>query len=53
MDAKPELTVITKTYDLILWSCYHTSRFPRNLLAIPPADCARLATLLLSQQPGG
>ena len=29
-----ELSVITKTYDLtydlILWSCNHTSRFPRN-----------------------
>ena len=25
-----ELTVITKTYDLILWSCNHTSEFPRN-----------------------
>jgi hypothetical protein len=25
-----ELTVITKTYDLILWSCHHTSRFPGN-----------------------
>jgi len=25
-----ELAVITKTYDLILWSCNHTSRFPRN-----------------------
>jgi hypothetical protein len=25
-----ELKVITKTYDLILWSCNHTSRFPRN-----------------------
>jgi hypothetical protein len=25
-----ELTVITKAYDLILWSCHHTSRFPRN-----------------------
>jgi hypothetical protein len=24
------LIVITKTYDLILWSCNHTSRFPRN-----------------------
>ena len=22
--------MITKTYDLILWSCKHTSRFPRN-----------------------
>jgi hypothetical protein len=25
-----ELNVITKTYDLILWSCHHTGRFPRN-----------------------
>src|SRR5271156_3130530 len=25
-----ELTVITKTYDLILWSCNHTGRFPRQ-----------------------
>jgi 23S rRNA-intervening sequence protein len=25
-----ELTVITKTYDLILWGCNHTSKFPRN-----------------------
>src|SRR5215469_10173784 len=25
-----ELIVITKTYDLDLWSCHHTSRFPRN-----------------------
>jgi hypothetical protein len=25
-----ELTVITRTYDLILWSCNHTSKFPRN-----------------------
>src|SRR3954451_4829483 len=25
-----ELIVITKTNDLILWSCNHTSRFPRN-----------------------
>lgn len=27
---RPELTVITKTYDLVLWSCQHISRFPRN-----------------------
>lgn len=27
---RAELTVITKTYDLVLWSCRHTSRFPRN-----------------------
>jgi len=25
-----ELIVITKTYDLILWSCNHTSKFPRS-----------------------
>jgi hypothetical protein len=25
-----ELVVITKTCDLILWSCHHTGRFPRN-----------------------
>jgi hypothetical protein len=30
MKRSEELTVITKTYDLILWSCNHTSKFPRN-----------------------
>ena len=25
-----ELRVITQTYDLVKWSCEHTSRFPRN-----------------------
>ena len=25
-----ELAVISKTYDLVKWSCEHTSRFPRN-----------------------
>jgi hypothetical protein len=25
-----ELVVITMTYDLILWSCHHTGKFPRN-----------------------
>src|SRR5260370_33851244 len=25
-----ELVVITKTYDLICWSCHHTTKFPRN-----------------------
>ena len=30
MKKAEELTVITKTYDLILWSCNHTSQFPRN-----------------------
>jgi hypothetical protein len=27
---REELVVITKMYDLVLWSCHHTSRFPRN-----------------------
>jgi hypothetical protein len=26
-----ELVVITKTYDLILWFCHHTGKFPRHL----------------------
>jgi hypothetical protein len=30
MKKDQELIVITKTYDLVLWSCNHTSRFPRN-----------------------
>ena len=30
MQKMEELVVITKTYDLILWSCSHTSRFPRQ-----------------------
>jgi len=30
MKNKEELLVITKTYDLVLWACHHTSRFPRN-----------------------
>ena len=30
MEPKEELIVITRTYNLILWSCNHTSRFPRN-----------------------
>jgi len=25
-----ELVIIVKTYDLIKWSCEHTSKFPRN-----------------------
>ncbi|HKI32520.1 MAG TPA: diversity-generating retroelement protein Avd [Gemmataceae bacterium] len=25
-----ELAVITKTYDLVLWSCHHAGRFPRS-----------------------
>ena len=30
MNKDKELVVITRTCDLILWSCNHTSRFPRN-----------------------
>src|SRR5690348_9240894 len=30
MARNQELVVITKTYDLILWSCNHTGKFPRN-----------------------
>ena len=30
MKRDQELIVITKTYDLILWSCDHTSGFPHN-----------------------
>jgi 23S rRNA-intervening sequence protein len=30
MKKAEELTIITKTYDLILWSCKHTSKFPRS-----------------------
>ena len=30
MKKTEELVVITKTYDLILWSCNHTGRFPRK-----------------------
>jgi hypothetical protein len=30
MKREQELIVITRTYDLILWSCNHTSKFPRN-----------------------
>jgi hypothetical protein len=25
-----ELVVITKAYELVLWSCHHTGRFPRS-----------------------
>ena len=30
MPEQNELTVITKTYELVLWSCHHTSQFPRK-----------------------
>ena len=30
MKKAEELVVITKTYGLILWSCNHTGRFPRQ-----------------------
>jgi len=30
MKEHEELLIISKTYDLILWSCNHTGRFPRQ-----------------------
>ena len=30
MSGRPELLVITKAYDLALWSCRHTAKFPRS-----------------------
>ena len=30
MKKQEELVIITKTYDLILWRCNHTGRFPRQ-----------------------
>ena len=30
MQKQDELVIITKTDDLILWSCNHTSQFPRQ-----------------------
>lgn len=30
MKNQERLVIITKTYDLILWSCNHTGRFPRQ-----------------------
>jgi len=30
MKTAQELIVISKTHDLILWSCNHTGKFPRN-----------------------
>ena len=28
--APPEMLVITKVYDLVLWSCHHIQKFPRS-----------------------
>ena len=30
MGSDQDLVIITKTYDLVLWSCRHTSRFPKS-----------------------
>ena len=52
MKKHEELVIITKTYDLILWSCNHTGRFPgqhrfvsgerieRHIHNAPPASLA-------------
>ena len=31
MERGSEVVVISKTYDLSLWACHHTTRFPRTL----------------------
>jgi hypothetical protein len=33
-----ELVLITKTYDLILWSCHHTGQFPRTPFGVMVLD---------------
>ena len=42
-----ELIVITKTYDLILWSCNHTGMFPRNHRFVPGERIERRLYALL------
>ena len=48
-----ELVVITKTYDLLLWTCNHTSRFPRShrhvLVAIVERPAGTFHLVLLVQ----
>jgi hypothetical protein len=48
-----ELTVITKTYDLILWSCHHTGKFPRNHRFVPGERIGRNRCDLLETLKGG
>ncbi len=57
MKEDQELIVITKTYDLILWSCNHTSRFPRNHRFVLGEQIERnlyglLETLIRPSTPG-
>ena len=61
-----ELVVTTKTHDLILWSCNHTGKFPRNhrfvlderiesaycLEVTPPRQVVRRMTPSLPRLPG-
>jgi hypothetical protein len=35
VQARPELLVLTKAYDLALWACQHTARFPRSHRFVP------------------
>ena len=67
MKKHEELVVITKTYDLILWSCNHTGRFPRQHrfvlgellershpasgLRRQPERCQQAAEVTISPQP--
>jgi len=61
MKKHEELVVITKTYDLILWSCNHTGRFPRQhrlvlgerLERSQPASGLRRHPELCQQAAGG
>ena len=48
MRQEQELIVITKTYDLILWSSNHTSRFPRKQVPAERAECKVQAVVLAS-----
>src|SRR5436309_14305650 len=56
MKRNEELVVITKMYEFILWSCHHTSRFPRNHRFVLGERIARnlydlLETLLQAKYP--
>ena len=46
-----ELGVITKTYDLVKWSCQHTSRFPRNHRFVSALLPVRVLLLTVSEPP--
>jgi len=49
MKKAEELAVITRTYDLILWSCNHTSKFPQRRLHEVRAEVERFLEALRLQ----